>query len=153
MKLDARLAVHIARTVLHDPRHVACVHGEQIALHRPVGDDRLDVVGDLVQLPPERVGDHLNRFGEPDVAHGALVHLAPELLEREPGADLLLKRETPLARVLHPVHLDAVHALADGGQGNRQGVHREAGVDAGTENGDLRFARRSIVDALRSRLL
>ena len=73
-----------------------------------------------------RVGDHLDRLGEADVAHGAVVDLALELLARQPGADLLLERQPADARVLHAVHFDAIDALADRGQRDRQRVHREA---------------------------
>ncbi len=53
---------------------------------------------------------------------------------RQAGADLLLERQPADARVLDAVHGDAIDALADGGQRDRQRVHREAGVDAGAEH-------------------
>ena len=69
---DARLAVHVADAVLDDAADVAR-HRPPAARSRtvPVGDLRLDVVGDAIELPAERVGNHLDRLGEPDVPHGA----------------------------------------------------------------------------------
>ena len=95
-------------------------------------------------VQPERVGDHRDRLGQPDVAHAAVVHLLLELLGREAGADLLLERQPADARVLHAVDDDAIDALADRRQRDRQRVHREAGVDAGAEHRDLRLLRQRV---------
>ena len=63
---------------------------------------------------------------KPDMPHAAVVHLLLELLGRQAGADLLLERQPPNPRVLNAVDDDAIDALADGGQHDRQRVHREA---------------------------
>ena len=46
--------------------------------------------------------------------------------------------------------IDAIDALADGGQRDRQRVHREAGVDAGAEHRDLRLLRQRVNSAARA---
>ena len=102
---------------------------------------------DLVELPSHCVANHLNRLGEADVTHAAALHFALELLEREAGADLLLKRQSPDSCVLHPAYLDAVDTLAHRAQRNRQRIHREARIDASPENRHLGFPGR-FVDAL-----
>ena len=107
-------------------------------------DLRRNRFGHPIELPSDRVGNHLNRFGEADVADASVIHLDLELARREAGADLLLKRQPPDARVLHPQHLDAIDALAYRRQRDRQRIHREAGIDAGAENRHLRLARRLV---------
>ncbi len=103
---DDRLAVAVADAVLHDAADVAGVDGEELARHRLGRHLRLDLVGDPIQLPPDRVGDHRHRLGQPDVPHAPVVHLLLELLARQPGADLLLERQPPDARVLDAIDAD-----------------------------------------------
>ena len=67
---------------------------------------------------------------------------------RQAGADLLLERQPPDPGVLDAVDVHRLHRLADAGQHDRQGVHREAGVDAGAEDGDLALLRQ-LVDRAR----
>ena len=68
------------------------VDGQELARHGFGGHLRLDVVGDAIELPSQRVGNHRDRFGQPDVAHAAIVHLLLELFAGQAGADLLLER-------------------------------------------------------------
>ena len=77
---DDRQAVAIADAVLLDAADVARIDRQELARHGRRRDARLDLVGDLVQLPAERVGNHRDRLGEADVADAALVDLALELL-------------------------------------------------------------------------
>ena len=88
-----------------------------------------------------RVGNHLDRLGEADVADRPAVDSMLELLSRQTGADLLLKRQPSDARILHAQHFDRVDAFAHRRQRNRQRIHREPGIDAGAEHGDLRLSR------------
>ena len=93
------------------------------------------------ERPAERVGDHRDRFGQPDVPDAAVVDFLLELLGRQAGADLLLERQAADARVLDPVDGHAIDPLAHAGQHDRQCVHRETRIDAGAEHADLRFLR------------
>ena len=54
-------------------------------------DLRTDLVGDAIERPAHRVGNHRDRFGQPDVPHGPGVHPGLELLGREASANLLLE--------------------------------------------------------------
>ena len=81
---------------------------------------------------------------KPHVPHAAVVHLLLKLLAREPGADLLLKRQPPDARVLDPVDPNRIHSLADAGQRDRQRIHHETRVDAGADDRRLRLPRQPI---------
>ena len=54
----------VADAVLDDAADVARIDREELARHRHRRDLRLDVVGDPIERPPERVGDHRDRFGE-----------------------------------------------------------------------------------------
>ena len=83
----------VADAILDDAAHVAGIDGEKLARHRRLGHLRLHLVGDAVELPAEGVGNHRDRFGEPDVADRSALDLALELLARQSRADLLLKRQ------------------------------------------------------------
>ena len=91
-----------------------------------LGDLRMNLVGDLVELPAHRVGDHRHALGQADVTDAAVLDLLRELLGVEARANLLLERQAPRARVLDAIDADAVDALADAGQRDRQRIHREA---------------------------
>src|SRR5579871_1844305 len=144
VQLDDRLALPVADAVLDDAADVARVDREKLARDRHRRELRLNVVADPIQRPAERVGNHRDRFGQADVPHAPIVDFLLELLGREACADLLLERQPADARVLHAVDDDAVDALADGGQRDRQRVHREAGIDAGSEHGHFRFLRQRV---------
>ena len=58
-----------ADAVLDDAADPARLDLQELALDRGLGDLRLDLVGDPVELPAERVGDHRHRLREADVAH------------------------------------------------------------------------------------
>ena len=139
--VDAALPLHVADALLHEPGHVAGIHGQQLALDGAGCDLRGDLIGDTIEPPSDRVGNHLNRLGEADMPQRAVLDAPLELLGREPGADLALEWQAADARILYALHLDAIDALADGRQRNWQCVHHEAGVDASAEDGDLRPAR------------
>jgi hypothetical protein len=100
--------------------------------------------------PPHRVGDHRDRLGQAHVTNATGLDAFTERRHREPRADLLLERQAANARVLDAVDLDRGDAFADGGQGDRQGVHREAWIHAGTEDGHPTAPSRRIDAAGRS---
>ena len=90
-----RRAVPVADAVLNDAAHVAGIDGEKLARHGGIGNLRLHLVGDAIELPSERGGNHRDRFGQPDMADRSALDLALELLARQPRANLLLKRQPP----------------------------------------------------------
>jgi len=139
---DAGLPFHVPDSVLHDAAHVPGVDRQQLAFHRLRRQLRLDLVGRAIERPADGIRDHVHGFREPDVSERTSLDAALELLGREPRADLLLERQAPDARILHAVHLHAVHPLADGGQRDRQRVHHETGIHAGAQHRHLRLARR-----------
>src|SRR6266508_4542760 len=141
---DHRLPLAIPNTVLNDPAHVAGIHGEELARDRDRGQLRLNLVRDPIERPAEGIGDHRDRFRQPHVPHGAVVDFLLKLFGREPRADLLLERQAANPRVLNAVHGDAIHALADGGERDRQRIHREPGVHAGAEHADFRLLRHRV---------
>ena len=141
MQADGRFLLPVTDAFLHDSAHVTGIDGEKLARHRHLRELGFDDVADAVQRPAERVGDHRDRLGEADVLDAAVVHALLKLLGREARANLLLKRQPAVARVLDAVHRDAVHPLAGRHQRDRQRVHHEARVDAGAEHGHLGLLR------------
>src|SRR5690348_2487923 len=75
------------------------------------------------------------------MADAAVVDFLLKLLGRQAGANLLLERQAANTGVLNAVDRDPIDSFAYGRKRNRQGVHREAWIDAGAEDGDLRFLR------------
>ncbi len=73
------------------------------------------------------------------MSHSAGVHFIFELFHGHPGANFSLKRAAPNRGVLTARHVDAVYALADSGQVERQGIHQKAGVYACPQSGFARF--------------
>ncbi len=134
MQPDDRLSAHEAYAVLDDAAHEPGLNCKELARDARLGNLRLDLVGDAIELPTQRVCDHCNRLGKADVPYRPLLHPFGELLAREARPDLLLERQAPDARVLDAVDGDAVHALAHAGQCDRQCVHDEAGVHARAEH-------------------
>ncbi len=138
---DDRLAVPVTDAVLDDAADVSRIDREKLARDRPRRHLRLNLVGDPIQLPAHRVGNHRHRLGQPDMADAAVVDLLLKLLARQTGADLLLERQATHARILDAIHADRIHALADAGQRDRQRIHDESRVDAGTEHGHAGLLR------------
>jgi hypothetical protein len=62
-------------------------------------DFRRDLIGDTIELPSDRVGNHLNRFGKPDVPQRSVLDTTLELLRREPGTDLSLEWQATHTRM------------------------------------------------------
>src|SRR6185369_12082323 len=138
---DDGLLLLVADAFLHDPADVPGIDGQVLARDRHLRDLRLDFVADAVERPAERVGDHRDRLGEPDVLDAAVAHAFLKLLGGQARADLLLERQPAVARVLHARHAHAVHTTARGGQRDGDRVHDEAWVDAGAEHGHLGLLR------------
>src|SRR5437762_13833439 len=99
MKLDHRRPMPVADAVLYDAGDIAGIDGKELAADGRLGDSGLDVVGDPVELPSQRIGDHRDRYGQADMAAGAALDFAFESLSAERCADLLLARQTPGPRV------------------------------------------------------
>ena len=140
-------AVAIADAVLHDAAHVAGIDREELAGHGLRRHLRLDLVGDAIELPAQRVGNHRHRLGQPDVTHAPVLDLLLELLAGQAGADLLLERQAADPRVL-----DAIDAIASTRSQTPVSVIGSAsmakpGIDAGAEHRHLRFLRQ-LVDLL-----
>src|SRR5581483_8759225 len=144
VQLDHRLAFSVPDAVLDDAADVSGIDREELARDRHRCELRLNLVADPIERPAERVRDHRDGLGQPDVAHAAVVHLLLELLGGEAGADLLLERQPADSGVLDAIDEDAIDALAHRRERDRQRVHREAGVDAGAEHGDSRLLRHRV---------
>src|SRR5204862_2238225 len=114
VQANHRVAFAVAGAVLDDAAHVPGVDGEKLAGHGHRGELRLDVVADAIERPPQRVGNHRNRFGQADVTHRSVIDFSHELLGGQPGPDLLLKRQAADARILDAIDDDAVDTLAHG---------------------------------------
>src|SRR4030095_8036175 len=67
VEADGGLALSVADAFLDDPGDVSRIDGEELARRRHRGELGLDIVRYPVEGPPERVGDHRNRFREADV--------------------------------------------------------------------------------------
>jgi hypothetical protein len=138
---DLRLTTNHPDTVLDDAADIAGVDRQQITLDGAVGHLWLNVVAHPLELPLHGVRNHLNGLRQPDMADGSIADLCPELLLGQPGADLLLKRETANARILNAIHANRVDPLADRGQRNRKRIHRKSGVHSGRKNSHLGLPR------------
>ena len=131
----------VADAFLDDPADVSRIDGEELARRRHRGELGLDVVRDPIERPPERVGNHRNRFGEADVPHAAVGDLPLELLGRHARANLLLERQPARPRILNAIDDDAIDTGTDGGERDRQRIHHEPRIHAGAEDRDLRLFR------------
>src|SRR5207302_8075115 len=108
----------VADAVLYDAGDIARIDGKELAADGRLGDSGFDVVGDAVELPSQRIGDHRDRFGEADMADVAALDFAVELLSAEPRADFLLERQSPRPGVLHAMDGDRIDPLARRRQDN-----------------------------------
>src|SRR2546429_6772173 len=100
MQLDDRRPMPIPDAVLYDAADIARIDGKELAADGRLGDPGLDLVGNAVKLPAQRIGDHRDRFGQADMADVAARDFAFELLPAEPCADFLLERQTPGPSIL-----------------------------------------------------
>src|SRR5262245_16746204 len=141
---DFRVVADVSDPFLADASDITRIHGKQFAVYFFFRDPRAYVVGDAREHPPHRIANHLDGFREADVPYGAGLHLLLELLPRQTRANLLLEWKAADPCILDPPDLDAIDALAHARQRNGQCVHDEAWIDAGAENGNLRFARHLI---------
>src|SRR4029453_4193260 len=98
MQLDDRLPFPVPDAVLNQSAHEPWCDREKLTGHACFGDLRLDLVGDFVELPAERIGDHRDGLGEPYVPDAAVLDLLLEFFARQARADLLLERQAPGGR-------------------------------------------------------
>src|SRR5207248_11682910 len=84
MKLDHRRPMPIPDAVLYDAGDIARIDGKELAADGRLGDSGLDVVGDAVELPSQRIGDHRDRFGAADMADVGALGFAFGLLPAGP---------------------------------------------------------------------
>src|ERR1043166_4324432 len=99
--MDFDLVADVADRFLANAGNVTRVHGEQLAMHLFFGHPWADRIGDACERPAHGVGNHRDRFGEPDVPDRSQRNLMLELLPGKAGTNLLLKWKPPLTRVLH----------------------------------------------------
>ena len=66
MQRDARFPRGIPDTLLHEAGHIAGIHIEMLTPDSGGCDLRCDLIGDAIDRPADRIGNHLNRFGEAD---------------------------------------------------------------------------------------
>ena len=112
----------------------------KLGADRSIGQHRRDRIIHLIELPAQPRGQHMQRFGQADVAHQATLDARLELGRRQSGTDFALERATPSGSINYAQHAHAAHSRAWRGQHQRQRIHRVAGVDTGAQQGDPRAA-------------
>jgi hypothetical protein len=122
------------------PGRDAQILGVQIARR----DRGLQRLVNLVELPAQRARDHVCGFHETYVAYRSFGDGPAELAEVQPGADPALEGKPARRGVLDPGHGDASHPGAGRGEHQGEGVHGEAGVEAGPEDGDFPLLRLAV---------
>ena len=131
---DHRRAMAVADAVLDDAAHVPGIDREKLARHGRLRDFRLHLVGDA-----DRASSRAQRQSSKSTRRGRRGGSIPrstsrvKLLGRQAGADFLLKRQPPRARILNAAHRHRLDALARHGQHDGQRVHHEPRIDAGRQ--------------------
>lgn len=105
----------------------------QAAHHVAVGADGADVFFPVFDGQVEVVRDEVQALAEADMAERAVGDFGVELVIVEADADLLLERDAAAGGVLDAVRADGGDLAAHGGGEGGEGIHEEAGVDAGAE--------------------
>lgn len=108
--------------------------GAEAAGEVSVGLDGFDGLFPAIDVEPEISGDEVKGFAEADVAECAFFDFGGEGGVVEARADFLLEGDAACGGVLDASDADTADVSADGGEGDRESVHEEAGVDARAEH-------------------
>ena len=130
-------AVHVSVTLHSDPRH-ASRGGESIRRFPIyVGYNRIHILFEFIQLPAQRLCNHTDGFGKPNVARQASVRF-PRVEFVHGNADSLFfhNRGAERRQAVDSSGHDVIHSFAGSGPENDQQVHNQSRIYAGSQNGN-----------------
>ena len=122
---------------LAEPRALARADGQRAGRELGLGEDRLELAVDVIDLDAEPAGDDSHRLREADVAgHGALASPLLEPVRGMADADPAQYRLAEAGEIDDALDDERLDLRDDAAGGQDKRIERESGVQPGTEDRD-----------------